>query len=72
MADLKPCPFCGGTELTTISVYGEDYYVECRTCTTCGPSGETEEEATEAWNRRAEPQKLFDTVSNIDWGAKCE
>ena len=54
MAELKPCPFCGGTQLTIISVYGEDCYVNCDACTTCGPSGETREEAIEAWNRRAE------------------
>ena len=57
MAELKPCPFCGDTQLTIINVYGEDYYVHCDTCTTCGPSGETEQEAIEAWNRRAEDGK---------------
>ena len=54
MADLKPCPFCGGTDLHVVSVYGTEYYVDCFTCTTCGPYGETYEEAIEAWNRRAE------------------
>lgn len=54
MAELKPCPFCGGTNLTIINVYGEEYYVDCSTCTTCGPGGETEEEAIKAWNRRVE------------------
>ena len=57
MPELKPCPFCGGKELSVISVLGEDYYVECSSCTTCGPSGETYEEAIEAWNRRAEDGK---------------
>ena len=52
--ELKPCPFCGGEDFQVVGVYGEEYYVDCLTCTTCGPSGETEEEAIEAWNKRAE------------------
>ena len=51
--ELKPCPFCGGEDFQMVSVYGGEYYVDCLTCTACGPSGETEEEAIEAWNRRA-------------------
>lgn len=57
MAKLKPCPFCGRTELEIVIVYGEDYYVGCLTCTACGQSCETYEEAIEAWNRRAEDGK---------------
>ena len=57
MAELKPCPFCGGKDLQVVNVYGEDYYVDCQTCTTCGPSADTYEEAIEAWNRRAEDGK---------------
>ena len=57
MAELKPCPFCGGEEFEVVSVYGEEYYVNCLNCTTCGPGGETYEEAIEAWNRRAEDGK---------------
>ena len=54
---LKPCPFCGGVA-TTISdgVLSEDslFWVRC-----CGCGAETsifdsEKEAKEAWNRRAE------------------
>lgn len=50
--ELKPCPFCGGEKLQVVSVYGEDFYVDCLTCTTCGPSGGTHNEAQELWNRR--------------------
>ncbi len=57
MPELKPCPFCGGTKFNIVNVYGEDFYVACHTCTTCGPSGETYEEAIEAWNRRVEDGK---------------
>ena len=52
MAELKPCPFCGGTNLTMVSCEGE-YYAGCFTCHTCGPGGTSREEAIEAWNRRA-------------------
>ena len=57
MAELKPCPFCGGKDFEVVSVYGGEYYVDCLNCTTCGPSGETYEEAIEAWNRRCEDGK---------------
>ena len=59
--DLKPCPFCGGeAELVEHEVVGyqTDFYVECVTCDCimcmgglCYP---TENEAIEAWNKRAE------------------
>ena len=52
-SELKPCPFCGGKKLAVFGCY-EEYYVSCSGCFTEGPSGETYEEATEAWNRRAE------------------
>lgn len=49
--ELKPCPFCGGTNLTMVSCEGE-HYAGCFTCHTCGPGGTSREEAIEAWNRR--------------------
>lgn len=51
MDKLKPCPFCGGKAL----LWGFIGYVV--KCTLCGVETiiyETEEEATEAWNRRAD------------------
>ena len=53
MAELKPCPFCGGEDLTMVECE-EMFFVGCYDCTTCGPAEETEEAATEAWNRRAD------------------
>lgn len=29
-----------------------DYYVKCDLCLTCGPRGETEDEAVKQWNTR--------------------
>ena len=75
MAELKPCPFCGGEARIYFDPEGTKdiagrhwaYNAVCDRC--CATSGTTflKEKAIEAWNRRAEPQKLFDTVSNIDW-----
>lgn len=66
MAELKPCPFCGGEEIV---MYSFDISSECvLRCLTCGavietvvPWGEMDKEQhdeeckrvlTEAWNRR--------------------
>ena len=60
MAELKPCPFCGGEEIRiatrSIQVKGDfadtiDVSVGCVSCG-IGATAETEPEVTEAWNRR--------------------
>ena len=58
MAELKRCPFCGGE-----AQYGKEtdefgvsyHYVGCGCIEGCFASGSTEEEAIEAWNKRANP-----------------
>lgn len=57
MKELKPCPFCGGEAELTLFLGNH-----CVACTNClgaiVPSrGMTEEEAIEAWNRRAGEQE---------------
>ena len=50
--DLKPCPACGHyATVYNIDVPGM-VYVSCedRDCSVCGPFGEDEEKAIEAWN----------------------
>ena len=52
MAELKPCPFCGSYDQRFNSAYGLCWYT-CEDCGCEGPDGDNEQEAIEAWNRRA-------------------
>ncbi len=64
-APLKPCPFCGSTEVAPFYSSWEYYRVECAKCSAAGPHADGAEvllgdqEAAEAlacerWNRRVE------------------
>ena len=56
MAELKPCPFCGGAAFVGEYRYGdcgETFFVFCTDCQAESHEHYTEEEAVEAWNRRA-------------------
>lgn len=58
---LKPCPFCGGkAHIRCIMVFERPWFPECEDerCIAgdTGVSFSTEEEAEEAWNRRAGEQ----------------
>lgn len=69
MAELKPCPFCGGEasevinileadpEMALAGVTEDNWKVLCLKCLGCGGIRRTAEEAIEAWNRRAEDGK---------------
>lgn len=64
-SELKPCPFCGGTDASETSMDGMRrtvYFVSCNKCGACGPSRvypDHTEPLTESelWNRRADPAK---------------
>jgi len=49
--ELKPCPFCGSTNLGFLSLFA--WEVQCNLCLAEGPKADTREEAIAAWNRRA-------------------
>lgn len=60
--ELKPCPFCGSTELyisppcndpPDYDILLNSYQVVCRYCHCCGSSTGEYEDVIELWNRRA-------------------
>ena len=64
MNKLMPCPFCGGeadthacaeleNEVARI-IFGGKYGAHCKVCRVATPPHSSEEEAIEAWNRRAD------------------
>ena len=61
MAELKPCPFCGGEAIITKhhNRFSEWWLVSCTKChiSQTGSEYEFSFEAIEAWNRRAEDGK---------------
>ena len=64
MAELKPCPFCGGEaelhhkyDLTSIDGYSYVYCKNCRVNTEMFPKSydhSSDAKAIEAWNRRTD------------------
>ena len=58
MAELKPCPFCGGKafSINVLPTFGFDvmYRAICEDCNISTPPKRTKEKAIKAWNRRAE------------------
>ena len=65
MSELKPCPFCGMPAfLRNENDIDTLYYARCSYCgaqSNCG----TKEEVTEAWNRRADEQKLREELKKV-------
>ena len=57
MAELKPCPFCGGKATITKSVdvcNNKFYSVKCFRCGVLTTFRDRQYNAIEAWNRRAD------------------
>lgn len=57
MAELKPCPFCGGkAEIYDGITFGfqRQYEPRCVKCECAIGLYDTEEQAAEAWNRRVD------------------
>ena len=51
---LKPCPFCGHSSIVPKALEPRMHYCWCHECGAQGPFCETDAEAIEAWNRRAD------------------
>ena len=80
MSELKPCPFCGGeAKFVHIFENPDKCMVSCRECDGgIDAVFANEDEATAAWNRRAQPanepltlEQLRDELSHSDrwlWG----
>lgn len=54
MKELKPCPFCGGEDISVSEDTSMGAWAACAACGSLGPTRQTEEEAAEAWNHRYE------------------
>ena len=61
---LKPCPFCGKGNATTMQKIGRDTWsvIACEECGTRGPECLSDDDAVDAWNHRTQttPDALFD------------
>ena len=51
MSELKPCPFCGGTEIRGPEYAAPDHWIECERCEIIITSRERKS-AIKLWNRR--------------------
>jgi hypothetical protein len=54
MNEVKPYPFCGGK--SRVHLYLGKWYARCNKCKSYSAPYDTEEQAREAWNRRAKDE----------------
>ena len=59
MAELKPCPFCGSTDIDCADAgYKTDVWVvQCNNCCATYPHFDSKEEAITAWNTRTPKER---------------
>ena len=55
--ELKPCQICGATDEVELVKIGEWVLCRCNMCDTKSGFYETEEDAINAWNRRADDEQ---------------
>lgn len=54
MKKIKPCPFCGVTDIKSWTDDLNNQVIFCRYCGATGPQGATKERAILRWNKRVE------------------
>ena len=64
--ELKPCPFCGENAKHVYSRFTETHTRWCRNCGAESYEFDTEKEAIEAWNTRAERTCTFSVYKTGD------
>ena len=57
MEELKPCPFCGSSNVTMHEL-NPNSYARCRGCGAEGGLRDSHDKAADAWNRRADAKEL--------------
>ena len=53
---LRPCPFCGGSEVWIHSEI-DPKFVVCKECLAFGPNAPTVKQAVARWNKRTTPSR---------------
>lgn len=51
--ELRSCPFCGSGWVGLYKPHYHLFAVLCNKCSAEGPAADSEDEAADAWNRRA-------------------
>ena len=65
--EMKPCPWCKGTNLRVKPVWREYHFVACLTCKAAGPVRKTHDQAIAAWNKRSD----HTCVAGRDYCSNC-
>lgn len=67
MTELRPCPFCGGTDIHIVENGPDGFSITCKDCNVWVDNifeDMTEEQAIEQWNKRYNNGMVF-ALSNV-------